>query len=114
MQLSQQGRQWRERKCPIFETVAKGIRSRAHLIASFTTHIPRPEECCSLKRDSSLFDQLHTHENRVISIKITQAYATTFVALSKGLNLAMRLLTKSLANPPTYIYNGLIDRKAKM
>ena len=24
IQLSQQGRQWRERKCPIFETVAKG------------------------------------------------------------------------------------------
>ena len=24
MQLSQQGREWRERKCPIFETVAKG------------------------------------------------------------------------------------------
>ena len=24
MQLSQLGRQWRERKCPIFETVAKG------------------------------------------------------------------------------------------
>ena len=24
IQLSQQGRQWRERKCPVFETVAKG------------------------------------------------------------------------------------------
>ena len=24
IQLSEQGRQWRERKCPIFETVAKG------------------------------------------------------------------------------------------
>ena len=33
-QLSQLGRQWRERKCPLFETVAKGIRTRAHLIAS--------------------------------------------------------------------------------
>ena len=36
IQLSQQGRQWRERKCPIFETVAEGIRTRAHLIASPT------------------------------------------------------------------------------
>ena len=36
-QLSQLGRQWRERKCPIFETVAKpGIRTRAHLIKSTT------------------------------------------------------------------------------
>ena len=34
IQLSQQGRQWRERKCPIFETVPKGIRTQAHLIAS--------------------------------------------------------------------------------
>ena len=34
IQLSQLGRQWRERKCPIFETVAKGIRTRAPLIAS--------------------------------------------------------------------------------
>ena len=32
--LSQQGRQWRERKCPIFETVPKGIRTPAHLSAS--------------------------------------------------------------------------------
>ena len=34
IQLSQLGRQWRERKCPIFETEAKEIRTRAHLIAS--------------------------------------------------------------------------------
>ena len=34
IQLSEQGRQWRERKCPIFETVTKGIRTRAHLIVS--------------------------------------------------------------------------------
>ena len=34
IQLSRQGRQWREGKCPIFQTVAKGIRTRAHLIAS--------------------------------------------------------------------------------
>ena len=34
IQLSQQGRQWRERNCPVFETVAKGIRTRAHLLAS--------------------------------------------------------------------------------
>ena len=34
IQLSQQGRQWREQKCPIVETVAKGIRTRAHLIVS--------------------------------------------------------------------------------
>ena len=34
IQMSQLGRQWRERKCPIFETEAKGIRTRAHLIAS--------------------------------------------------------------------------------
>ena len=32
IQLSQLGRQWRERKCPIFETVAKGFRTRAHFI----------------------------------------------------------------------------------
>ena len=36
IQLSQLGRQWRERKCPIFETVTKGIRTRVHLIASPT------------------------------------------------------------------------------
>ena len=34
IQLSQLKRQWRERKCQIFETVAKRIRTRAHLIAS--------------------------------------------------------------------------------
>ena len=34
--LSQQGHQWRERKYPIFETEAKGIRTRAHLIASLS------------------------------------------------------------------------------
>ena len=34
IQLSQQGRHWRERKCPIFEKVDKGIRTRAHLIVS--------------------------------------------------------------------------------
>ena len=33
IQLSQLERQWRERKCPIFEMAAKGIRTRAHLIA---------------------------------------------------------------------------------
>ena len=30
IQLSQQGRQWSERKYPIFETVPKGIRTRCH------------------------------------------------------------------------------------
>ena len=34
IKLSQQRRQWRERKCPNFETVAKGIRTRALSIAS--------------------------------------------------------------------------------
>ena len=34
IQLSQQGRQWSERKCPIFETVTTGIRTRALSIAS--------------------------------------------------------------------------------
>ena len=34
IQLNQLGCQWRERKCPIFETVANRIRTRAHLIAS--------------------------------------------------------------------------------
>ena len=33
-QLSQLGRQWGEQKCPNFETVAKGIRTWAHMIAS--------------------------------------------------------------------------------
>ena len=33
-QLSQLGRQWRERKCPVLETLAWGNRTRAHLIAS--------------------------------------------------------------------------------
>ena len=31
IQLSQQGRQWRERKCPIFETVAKGFSNQGSL-----------------------------------------------------------------------------------
>ena len=35
-QLIELGHHWRERKCTIFETVAKDIRTRAHLIASPT------------------------------------------------------------------------------
>ena len=31
IQLSEQGRQWRERKCPIFETVAKGVSNTGSL-----------------------------------------------------------------------------------
>ena len=34
IQLSELGRQRRQRKCPNFETIAKGVRTRAHLIAS--------------------------------------------------------------------------------
>ena len=54
IQLSEQGRQWRERNCPLFDTVAKGIRTRALLIASpafySTTELSRSAYriCCYL------------------------------------------------------------------
>ena len=38
IQLNQLGRQWRERKCPIFETVANGVSNAAHVIASPVFH----------------------------------------------------------------------------
>ena len=66
--LSQQGRQWRERKCPIFETVAKGDSNPGSLdcesgVLPLSYHAPRivfARNCCvtrMLPREAELVSE---------------------------------------------------------
>ena len=70
MQLSQLERQWRERKCPIFETVAKGDSNPGSLdcesgILSLSYRAPRPR---TIHSKTNIFLRMKDEATSIINI----------------------------------------------